>query len=101
MITRKYSFNNSTVTIIFGNILDSQKEVLVSSDDCYITMGGGISGCIVKTGGRAIYDDAQKQIPAKLGNAIVTTAGSLKQKYIFHAITIDNEYAHKRHEEDS
>lgn len=101
MISRKYSFNNSSVTIIFGNILDSQKEVLVSSDDCYITMGGGISGCIVKTGGRAIYDDAQKQIPAKLGNAIVTTAGSLKQKYIFHAITIDNEYAHKRHEEDS
>lgn len=101
MISRKYTFNNSSVSIIFGNILDSQKEVLVSSDDCYITMGGGISGCILKTGGKAIYDDAQKQIPAKLGSAIVTTAGSLKQKYIFHAITIDKDYAHKAHEENS
>lgn len=100
-MTKSYIFNNSTVSIIFGNILDSQKEVVVSSDDCDITMGGGISRCILNAGGEAIHNDAQKQVPVKLGNVVVTTAGILKQKYIFHAITIDKLYAQKRHEEDS
>lgn len=96
---KKYTFNNSTVTIILGNILDSEKEVIVSSDDCHVTMGGGISWSILNAGGKNIMDDAKKQIPAKLGNVVVTTAGALKQKYVFHAITIDKDYARKPYNE--
>jgi len=96
---KSYTFNNSTVTIILGNILDSEKEVIVSSDDCYVTMGGGISWSILNAGGKNIMDDAKKQIPAKLGNVVVTTAGALKQKYVFHAITIDKDYARKPYDE--
>lgn len=39
MESRQYTFNNSTLTVKFGNILDTQAEVIVSSDDCYVTMG--------------------------------------------------------------
>ena len=38
--SKEYRINNSTIKIVFGNILDSQAEVIVSSDDCNITMGG-------------------------------------------------------------
>lgn len=91
---RKYQFNNSTLTIIFGDILTSKAEVIVSSDDTGISMSGGISGCIRKAGGDEIRKDAQKKLPAHLGDVVVSTAGTMKhQKFIFHCLTID--YEHK------
>lgn len=95
MEPRKYQFNNSTLTIIFGDITTSKAEVIVSSDDTGISMGGGISGCIRKRGGEEILKDAQKKLPAQLGDVVVSTAGALDhQKFIFHCLTIDHE--HKR-----
>ena len=39
-----------------------------------------------------VQEDAQKKLPALLGDVIVSTAGQLlKQKYIFHCMTIDKE----------
>lgn len=90
MESRQYTFNKSVLTVKFGNILDSEVEVIVSSDDCYVSMGGGVSRSILKAGGDSIIKDAQKMIPVPLGDVIVTTAGTLRyQKYIFHCITID------------
>ena len=90
MESRQYTFNNSTLTVKFGNILDTKTEVIVSSDDCYITMGGGVSGAILMAGGDIIIKDAQKMCPVPLGDVVVTTAGKMeKQKYVYHCITID------------
>lgn len=90
MKSRQYIFNNSTLTVKFGNILDTKAEVIVSSDDCYITMGGGVSRAILMAGGDIIIKDAQKMCPVPLGDVIVTTAGKMeKQKYVYHCITID------------
>lgn len=88
--SKEYHINNSTVKIVFGNILDSQAEVIVSSDDAKISMGGGVSWAIrQKEGTEAIRLDARKSLPAEIGDVIVSTAGSLLQKYIFHVITIN------------
>lgn len=93
MESRTYTFNKSTLTVKFGNIIETQTEVIVSSDDCYVTMGGGhagVSGAIYLAGGESIMRDAQKMIPVPLGDVIVTTAGNMMhQKYVFHCITID------------
>ena len=93
MEPRKYQFNNSTLTIVFGDIMESKSEVIVSSDDTGISMGGGLSGCIVRAGGESIRIDAQKKLPAQLGDVVVSTAGTLEhQKFIFHCLTIDHEH---------
>lgn len=90
MESRQYTFNNSTLTVKFGNILDTKAEIIVSSDDCYITMGGGVSRAILMAGGDIISKDAQKMCPVPLGDVVVTTAGKMeKQKYVYHCITID------------
>lgn len=86
---KEYHINNSTIRIIFGNIMDSQAEIIVSSDDCYISMGGGVSRAIeLQEGTGAIKHDIKNKVPADIGDVIVSTAGTLTQKYIFHAITI-------------
>lgn len=90
MESRTYTFNKSTLTVRFGNIIETQAEVIVSSDDCYVCMCGGVSGAIFQAGGESIMRDAQKMVPVPLGDVIVTTAGNMKhQKYVFHCITID------------
>jgi len=86
-----YRFNNSTVRIIDGDITDSQLEVIVSADNYTLQMAGGVSKAILSKGGNAIKIDAWKKVPANLGSVVVTTAGDLLQKYIFHAITVEPE----------
>ena len=88
MENRTYQFGKSTLTIRFGDITTSEAEVIVNSDDAFITMGGGVSGSILRAGGQEIIIDAAKKVPARVGDVIVTTAGRLHAKYVFHAITI-------------
>lgn len=91
--SREYRFNNSLLRVIFGNIIDSKAEVIVSSDDTNISMAGGVSGMICNAGGTIIRDDAQKKLPALVGDVVVSTAGDLEcQKYVFHCLTVDFTY---------
>jgi O-acetyl-ADP-ribose deacetylase (regulator of RNase III) len=88
MKKRTYRFARSTLTLEFGNITDSTADVVVSSDDSYLTMGGGVSAAILRAAGESIMRDAAKKVPAQLGDVVVTTAGALRAKHVFHAITI-------------
>ena len=88
MLSKTFSINQSKLTIREGNIVSSKSEVLVSSDDTHLTMSGGVSGSILLAGGIQIHLDASKHIPAELGDVIITSAGNLDAKYIFHTMTL-------------
>jgi O-acetyl-ADP-ribose deacetylase (regulator of RNase III) len=85
---RTYLVGKSQLTLEFGDITTSKADVLVSSDDAYLSMGGGVSQAILRAAGRQIITDSSKMVPAKLGDVVLTTAGALNAKYIFHAVTI-------------
>ena len=85
---RTYQVGGSTLTLEFGNITKSKADVLVSSDDTYLSMGGGVSAAIRRAAGESILLEVAKKIPAKVGDVVVTSAGSLPAKHVFHAITI-------------
>ena len=86
---KEYRINNSTIKIIFGNILDSKAEVIVNSSGSKMTMGGGLTRAIREAGGDVIREDAHTKLPVN-----ITTAGRLCQKYVFHCITIDKSLDH-------
>jgi O-acetyl-ADP-ribose deacetylase (regulator of RNase III) len=88
---RVYQFGASQLALEFGDITTSPSQVLVSSDDYYLTMRAGVSAAILQAGGRTIALDAAKKTPVPLGDVVVTTAGSLKAQYIFHTVTIGPE----------
>ena len=85
---RTYAFGSSELTLQFGDILDSSAEVFVSSDDYMLTMGGGVSRAIARAAGSAMVLDAAKSVPRQLGDVVVTTAGALDARYVFHVVTI-------------
>lgn len=70
MKSRQYIFNNSTLAVKFGNILDTKAEVIVSSDYSYITMGGGVSRAVLRAGG-VIIKDAQKMCPVPICQLLI------------------------------
>lgn len=71
-----------------GSVLDVPAEVVVSSDDYQLTMGGGVSAAIRAAAGSALVLDASKAVPRELGDVVVTTAGALPSRYVFHVVTI-------------
>lgn len=85
---RKYKIGKSHLTLIFGDITTSKADVIVSSDDYMLSMGGGVSASIRRAAGETLVHDAAKLIPRKLGDVIITTAGALPAKYVFHVVTI-------------
>ncbi|MHA2277541.1 MAG: macro domain-containing protein [Candidatus Kariarchaeaceae archaeon] len=87
-MSREYSINNSQYKIQFGDITSSDADVIVSSDDYYLTMTAGVAAAILAKGGETVKNDTKKHIPAETGNVVITTAGNLPNKYIFHGITI-------------
>ena len=87
--TADYKINNTTFRVTYGNITQLVTDVVVSSDDNYLSMGGGVSLALLSAGGESIRVEARKHIPLKIGDVAVTSAGNLPAKYIFHAVTID------------
>ncbi len=87
--TADYKINKTTFRVCYGDITELVADALVSSDDNYLTMSGGVSLSLLLAGGETIQREARKQIPLKTGDVAVTSAGDLKAKFIFHAITID------------
>jgi O-acetyl-ADP-ribose deacetylase (regulator of RNase III) len=85
---RTYQVGSSSLSVQFGDILSSDAEVIVSSDDYMLSMGGGVSAAIGNRAGSALTLDAAKSVPRRRGDVVVTTAGALTARYVFHVVTI-------------
>ena len=84
-----YSIGDATFAITYADITSVSADALVSSDDNYLSMGGGVSAAIARGAGPTLIADARKHIPLSLGDVAVTSAGDLAAKYVFHGVTID------------
>ncbi len=81
------SYQESKVRLEVGDICESKSDILVSSDDVLIMMNGGVASEIRTRGGEQIIQDIQKFGKFRLNPSeiLVTTAGRLNAKYVFHA----------------
>jgi O-acetyl-ADP-ribose deacetylase (regulator of RNase III) len=64
-------------------------DALVSSDDTHLSMGGGVSRAIRLAAGEQIVEEARALTPLSVGQVVVTSAGGLPARYVFHAVTVD------------
>src|SRR5215475_8685051 len=69
-----------------GDITDQPDiEVIVNAANTDLALGSGVAGAILLKGGPIIDEEGRRQAPIRLGEAAVTTAGALSNKYIIHA----------------
>jgi O-acetyl-ADP-ribose deacetylase (regulator of RNase III) len=74
-----------------GDICDLEVDAIVNPANLSLWMATGVGGAIKRAGGDAIEFAAVRQAPVPLGEAIVTTAGSLAAKSIIHAVSLDRD----------
>ena len=77
--------NNGTVEIVQGNIAEQDTEAIVNAANNLLWMGSGVAGAIKRKGGVEIEREAIAQGPIEIGQAVVTSGGNLKAKYVVHA----------------
>jgi O-acetyl-ADP-ribose deacetylase (regulator of RNase III) len=87
----EYRINDAIFGVQYGDITTCKAGIIVSSDDNYLTMGGGVSYAIAQAAGSPMIAEARKQLPLKLADVAVTSSGNLDCRYIFHAVTIDHD----------
>jgi O-acetyl-ADP-ribose deacetylase (regulator of RNase III) len=78
--------------IFRGSLTEVEAEALVSSDDNYLSAGGGVSAALALAAGRQVererHELVQQRHP-RLGDVVRTSAGALPCNHLYHAITID------------
>jgi O-acetyl-ADP-ribose deacetylase (regulator of RNase III) len=69
-----------------GDITDQPDiDAIVNAANTDLVLGSGVAGAIRRKGGDIIDEEGQRQAPVGLGEAAVTTAGALPNKYVIHA----------------
>src|SRR6266496_6240766 len=84
MATR--TINGVTLALMRGNIVEVQADAIVNAANSGLRGGGGVDGAILRAGGPSIMEECRKIGGCPTGEAVVTTAGRLPAKYVFHAV---------------
>jgi O-acetyl-ADP-ribose deacetylase len=75
----------ATLEVVQGDITACAVDAIVNAANNHLWMGAGVAGAIKRQGGQVIEDEAVRQRPIPVGEAVVTSAGSLKARYVIHA----------------
>ncbi|MFK7817080.1 MAG: macro domain-containing protein [Planctomycetaceae bacterium] len=71
-----------------GDITDQSVDAIVNAANAELAGGSGVNGAVQRVGGPAIMADTSRLYPdgCPTGSAVVSTAGQLPSRYIFHAV---------------
>jgi len=75
-----------SVELVKGDITELNTDAIVNAANSRLQHGAGVAGAIVNKGGYVIQRESDKLRFCPVGNAVITTAGKLKAKYVIHAV---------------
>jgi O-acetyl-ADP-ribose deacetylase (regulator of RNase III) len=78
--------NNTTIRLVSADLTERDVDAIVNAANSRLQHGGGVAGAIVRKGGQVIQDESDKIGNVPVGNAVITTAGRLKARYVIHAV---------------
>lgn len=81
----RYSIDHGSIQVLQGDITDQQTEGIVNAANNHLWMGAGVAGAIKRKGGPEIEAEAVAQGPVEIGEAVLTSGGSLPAKHVIHA----------------
>ncbi|HXZ98479.1 MAG TPA: macro domain-containing protein [Candidatus Acidoferrum sp.] len=84
----EYKIGDTVITVVRGDITQTQAEAIVNPANSKLIMGGGVAGAIRRSGGPAVEREALRRAPIRVGEAIATNAGKLAARYVVHAPTM-------------
>jgi O-acetyl-ADP-ribose deacetylase (regulator of RNase III) len=82
--------NRTRVSLIQGDITKQDTDAIVNAANSSLMGGGGVDGAIHRAGGPAILEECQEIVARQgrlpTGQAVMTTGGNLKARYVIHTV---------------
>ncbi len=78
--------NNSTLALVEGDITIEETDAIVNAANSRLAGGGGVDGAIHRAGGPSIMAECRKIGGCPTGQAVITTGGNLKAKFVIHTV---------------
>lgn len=75
----------ATIAIERGDITDRDVDAVVNAANSALTMGAGVAAVIKRKGGLIIEEEALRQGPVEVGEAVLTPGGNLAATHVIHA----------------
>lgn len=84
----KAGVGSSWVELVQGDITAQRLDALVNAANADLAGGGGVDGAIHRAAGPGLMEETRTRYPLGCppGDAVVTGAGKLPVKHIFHAV---------------
>jgi O-acetyl-ADP-ribose deacetylase len=76
----------SVLELVEGDITRQDTEAIVNAANEQLRVGGGVDGAINRAGGPKIQEEARQIGRCPTGQAVITTGGNLKAKYVIHTV---------------
>ncbi|MCH8864305.1 MAG: O-acetyl-ADP-ribose deacetylase [Chloroflexi bacterium] len=88
--SRQVTVNRAGLSLMAGDITRQATDAIVNAANSGLMGGGGVDGAIHRAGGSAILE-ACRQIISRQGRlppgeAVITTGGNLRAKYVIHTV---------------
>lgn len=81
----KLKLGPSSIAVERGDITDWEVDAIVNAANSTLAMGTGVAGAIKRRGGVIIEEEAMRQGPVEVGEAVLTTGGNLAATHVIHA----------------
>jgi len=75
---------NKVIRLICGDVTDVEAEAFVFDITSDCQLGSGYGGAIAQRGGKVVQEELNAIGTLPTGEAVVTTAGQMKARYIIH-----------------
>lgn len=80
----KLKIGAATIAIERGDITDRDVDAVVNAANTTLAMGTGVAGAIKRKGGLIVEEEAMRQGPVEVGEAVLTTGGNMMATHVIH-----------------
>ena len=78
----------ASIAVERGDITDWDVDAIVNAANSTLTMGAGVAAAIKRKGGVLIEEEAVRQGPIEVGEAVLTPGGNLAATHVIHAVAM-------------
>ncbi len=78
--------NKGILSLAEGDITKQETVAIVNAANKSLRGGGGVDGAIHRAGGPAVLEECIKTGGCETGEAVITTGGNLRAKYVIHSV---------------
>lgn len=74
------------IAVVEDDLLTQDVHAIVNASNTHLEHMGGLAGAISKAAGKELQKECRKLRPVPTGEAVITLAYKLPQKYVIHAV---------------